>query len=148
MFPMKRLAHFHDFTTTYYIGASLVFYAALLRESRFVGARRAHAAVFIIAALSIWSTAEVQRRETPGWPELAAETDRARAAIGSETTRLYTPEGRREFLSGVPYSMFLFFPNAIMTDTPGPADYIVTRTAYGERTNLVPQNRSVRVFAR
>jgi hypothetical protein len=147
MLPLRRVAHFHDFASTYYIGLNLVFWAALLRELPGWGGRAWRGTVAAIVILSLWSVTRTQPRETPDWPEMAAEVDRARALVGRDAPRIHAPEGWQVFLDGVPPALFFFFPDAIVTSLAEGSDYLITRHGEPEGEDLLPENRLVRVFA-
>ncbi|MBW1685107.1 MAG: hypothetical protein JRS35_08590 [Deltaproteobacteria bacterium] len=147
MLPLRRIAHFHDFFSTYYVGLNLVFWAALLRELPGWGDRAWRGVVAAIVILSLWSVTRTHLAETPDWPELAAEVDRARAVVGRGAPRIHAPEGWQVFLDGVPPSLFFFFPDSIVTLVEEDADYLITRHGDPEGEDLLPANRMVRVFA-
>lgn len=149
LLPMRRLAHYHDFIATYWIGLDLVFWAALLGAGwggRGAGRLR-ELAVAAVAALSLLCARQQLASRTPDWPRLAAEVDRARSLVGRERPRLYAPEGWRDFLEGVPYALSFFFPDSIVTSRVEGADYVVTRRARQAGEDLLPGNSRVRVYA-
>jgi hypothetical protein len=143
--PMRRFAHFHDFTATYYLGSCLLFWAALLRGPPDRAPRLRAVALAAVAALSLATLARARSQETPEWQSLAREVDRARAAIGRPGPRVHPAES---LLESVPAAAWLFFPDSVVTSEAARADVVVTRgRACSDGEELAPGNQRLRVFA-
>lgn len=128
LFPMRRLALFHDYTTLYYWAFPLVLYICVLRyipKSRYL-----YLAALLIFVGSNYQTYRKKMKKVDGINIIAEDLQGVRNLIAKDSVSktIYVQEGVSTFLPGRPYVLgFYFFDHVLANDKCG-AEYLLTRT--------------------
>lgn len=139
IFPMKRLAAFHDYTTMYYVGVPLVIYGLLiprLRPARFV-----FTVSMVLFLLSLWRISNKQSENLVTINSLADEFHVVREIIGKQTISgnepiLYPYQGRAEIFTGRPYILGFYFHDMALALNESESDYVLSNNPLEGRDPL------------
>lgn len=120
IFPMKRLAAFHDYTTMYYWGLSLFIYMALLKDLKFKK-------TVLVLSVSLFITSLIRDNSIRSSDKdkinmLAAEFEKIRSHYTPGKV-VYVPQGIKKALPGRPYILGFYFYDSSLTTDPSKGDY-------------------------
>jgi hypothetical protein len=126
LFPMKRLAAFHDYTTMYYWGTSIGFYYLIVRNLR--APKLLFGFSFIIFSLSVIKNYIEDSKSKLSVNALADELCEIRDVIKKEGgTNFYVPEGMEELFTSRRYILGFYYYDFTIGKTQQPGDYIITK---------------------
>ncbi|MGE3609197.1 MAG: hypothetical protein AB7I27_06380 [Bacteriovoracaceae bacterium] len=128
LFPMKRLAAFHDYTAMYYWGVSLSFYILLFHriEKAKIGFLFASA----LMVLSLFRATGENKARLAEINSIADDFHKIRQVLADRggEARIYSVNGFRDILPGRPYILGFYFYDKTLAYDEENANYVLSTT--------------------
>lgn len=127
LFPMKRLAGPHDYTTMYYWALGIGFFYLLIE---FIpNSKRVFIVSCVILAACFGKLVSEKNKLNKELNAIAENLHQVRQQVLKDagSRRLYIPQGEREVLPSRPYSMGFYFHDFVITRTPQLNDWVLVR---------------------
>lgn len=130
IFPMKRLASFHDYTAMYYWGLSLSVYYILtkyIKNNRLLMTISLSIMIGSLLKLHADNLAASDRIN-----KIAHDFHQIRSLVISDlgNKRIFIPEGHRVLLADRPYILGFYFPEFAITSEQVGGDYLITKESF------------------
>ena len=116
LFPMKRLAAPHDYTTMYYLAGSIAFFYVM---TEFIPQTKRLFWITSLVFLASFTKFVIEKnRNNEDINTLAKNLSAVRTEMGKypEIGRIFTPQGHRNVLVNRPYSLGFYFYDYALTD--------------------------------
>ena len=127
LFPMKRLAAPHDYTTMYYWAFGVAFFYTLVEL--IPNSKKVFVICCLILTASFAKLVVEKNKLNRELNAIAENLHEVRQEILKDPGfwRIYMPQGEREVLPGLPYSMGFYFHDFLITRTPRINDWVLLR---------------------
>ena len=144
LFPMRNLAAFHDYTTIYYAGFSLVFFASILTlvPNRLIGAVLVLAIVVFIDSNIRVNRHHAKIAETVNF--YTYDMERIVPLLGTNKN-IFIDGGSRTLIPGASHSMGFYLSRHYLSPLRI-SQYVISKNEKYSQNQLTPENRKLFLF--